>query len=80
MHVYSHVHTHTDAIERMNTIVTSELAWQPAYDGIANADDTRVPQCTEGIMELIKGITGTFGSYMNDRLPLDSVRKVHFQK
>ena len=43
----------------MNTIVSSESAWQPAYDGMANADDTRVPQCTEGIMELIKGITGT---------------------
>lgn len=42
----------------MNTIVSSESAWQPAYDGIANADDTRVPQCTEGIMELVKGITG----------------------
>ncbi len=42
----------------MNTIVSDESAWQPAYDGIANADDTKVPQCTEGIMELVKGITG----------------------
>ena len=50
--------TITDAVERLHSIVKSETAWEPAYSSVHGADDTRVPECTEGFMVLIKGIEG----------------------
>ena len=47
-----------DAVERLHSIVKSETAWEPAYSSVDGADDTRVPECTEGFMVLIKGIEG----------------------
>ena len=38
----------------------SETAWEPAYSSVGGADDTRVPECTEGFMVLIKGIEGWY--------------------
>ena len=48
----------SDAVERLHSIVKSETAWDPAYSSVDGADDTRVPECTEGFMVLIKGIEG----------------------
>jgi hypothetical protein len=48
-------------VERLHTIVKSESAWEPAYSSVDGADDTRVPECTEGFMVLIKGIEGWLG-------------------
>lgn len=45
-------------MERLHSIVKSETAWDPAYSSVDGADDTRVPECTEGFMVLIKGIEG----------------------
>lgn len=45
------------AVERLKELTSSDQAWSPAYD-IIDADDTKVPQCTEDLMMLIKGITG----------------------
>lgn len=51
----------TDAVEHINAITsedTNPTAWQPAYGGIVDADDTKVPECTEKLMAIIKGIEG----------------------
>ena len=52
-----------DAVERLHFIVKSETAWKPAYSSVGGADDTRVPECTEGFMVLIKGIEGWCDRY-----------------
>lgn len=47
-----------DAIERLKELTSSELAWSPAYNGMTDVDETKVPRCTEDLMMLVKGITG----------------------
>ena len=52
----------TDAVEHFKVIISedeSPSAWQPAYSGLVDADDTKVPECTEKLMAMIKGIEGT---------------------
>ena len=46
------------AVERLSGIAASPTAWQPAYVTMKEADDTMVPECPEGLMQLIAGITG----------------------
>ncbi len=45
-------------VERLKQITSSQTAWFPAYATLEEADDTRVPECTEGFMQIIAGITG----------------------
>ncbi len=45
-------------VERLKQITSSPTAWVPAYATLEAADDTRVPECTEGFMQIIAGITG----------------------
>ena len=61
MHVQERKFIHcaiVDAVERLHSIVKSETAWEPAYSSVNGADETRVPECTEGFMVVIKGIEG----------------------
>ena len=67
-HTHTHTHhTHTVAVERLNQITSSPTAWQPSYSSMADADDTKVPECTEGLMSLIAGITGRGGRVEAER-------------
>ena len=49
-----------DAVERLHELTSSEFAWSPAYDGMVGVDESKVPQCTEQLMMLVKGITGLY--------------------
>jgi hypothetical protein len=39
-------------------MISSEFAWSAAYGDMDGVDSSKVPQCTEDLMLLIRGITG----------------------
>ena len=47
-----------DAVEQLKELTLSEGSWSPAYEGMEDVDQSKVPQCTEDLMMLIRGITG----------------------
>ncbi len=51
---------YVDAVERLKEITSSEVAWlsPPPSEVCMESDEIKVPQCTEQLMILIKGITG----------------------
>lgn len=51
-----------DAVEHLKELTSCESAWNPAYDGMVDVDESKVPKCTEQLMMLIKGITGKVGT------------------
>ena len=55
------------ALERIEKVTLSPTAWQCQYGDMAAADDTCVPECTEGFMGIIAGITGRGGEECEGR-------------
>ena len=46
------------ALERLEKVTLSPTAWVCPYESMEAADDTCVPECTDGFMTIIAGISG----------------------
>ena len=49
----------TVALEKMDNMLASDTAWHSQYKDIADADDNKLPECTENFITLMVTITGT---------------------
>ena len=47
-----------DAMENIQSLLSSEKAWSPRYEDAADVDDLKVPECVETFVSLLVGITG----------------------
>ncbi len=52
------IYMYIDAIERLREFTDLPDAWGLAYENVLDADLSRVPQCTQQLMVLMKEITG----------------------